>query len=117
MSEHKTKKPKLKLIMPDDPVEVLPEPKDGYDTDWVNEFAVHRADMFLGILLEAMQKEFELPGRTSSEVVVSQTMTFMLMACFINPNMLETDALDRLFPLMKASALNYIKANKPMLAN
>lgn len=117
MSGHKAKKTKLKLILPDDPVEVLPEPEDGFDTNWVNEFAVHRADMFLGILLPNMQKEFELPGRTPSEVVVSQTMSFMLMACFINPNMLETDSLDKLFPLMKEAALKYIKTNKTVLAN
>lgn len=92
--------------------EQKPIPELTFDVNWVWTEAISRADNWAQILNEGILTEKDTSDHNVAEVQISQTASFLLLACFLNTEILDDPHLDNLLKTAKATA-KFVRENLP----
>lgn len=117
MGEHKKKKQKLIIAKDMDQVEAklisreLPEANGDNPDMWVFEHAFPLADRLAIPLKKLLDEHDDAPeDKSEADILISRTLALMMIVCFMNFSVLDTDNLDKAFATSKRMVKDYLDA-------
>lgn len=121
MGEHKKKKPKIIIAKDMDEVEAklasreLPEQNGDNPNMWIFEHAFPLADRLAIPLKELFEKYDDAPeDKTEADILIARTLSLMMIICFMNFPILDTDNLEKAFETSKRMVKDYLDTLQKM---